>query len=444
MHKQLLYIILFLWFVIGFSQTEVYYLKDSKNVFNKESIKNADFNLLEETILEKHSNAAYWFKIPAFKTDSKFIFRIVYDRIYKANAYQNSLKLEELKNQRYLSYKISRENDVFIQVQPKLHSYIPIQFNSEEDAIFKEKNQLILNSFYYGFAFLIIIFNLFYYFLFKDDAFLYYSLFLITIVFGVFTMDGMLNFYNMNKFVNDFFMILNYTLMAYFSSKFMNSYLFLDAVYPRIKKFSYLIGVVIIAFGILFLVTENFYFLLSVSILVFALLLMYWIISVLLFKRNLYTKILMIAYVILLFSGIDFFVLKFLDLSVIDINSTTIKIGAFLEMIILSVAVLYRMKTLKADNEYMRKEIISYSIELKNLSNEISEEKHNINKNLETVLSAREDEIFKLIIDGKTNKEVASELNISVNTVKFHVKNIYEKLHIKSRKEALLISKTQY
>ena len=34
---------------------------------------------------------------------------------------------------------------------------------------------------------------------------------------------------------------------------------------------------------------------------------------------------------------------------------------------------------------------------------------------------------------------ISAELNISVNTVKFHIKNIYEKLNIKSRKEALNI-----
>jgi DNA-binding CsgD family transcriptional regulator len=126
-------------------------------------------------------------------------------------------------------------------------------------------------------------------------------------------------------------------------------------------------------------------------------------------------------------------VLKFLGISVININSTTIKIGAFIEMIILSIAVLYRVKILKIENRQMKDEIIKYSKEIKELSTNNEDEKKN---NLEA-LSIREKEIFCLIVIKKTNKEISTELNISINTVKFHVKNIYEKLDIKSRKEAI-------
>ena len=435
MHKKLLYIILFLWCGAVFSQTEIYYFKDSDNVYNIETIKNAEFSLLNKTVLERHSNTTYWFKIPAYKTNAKYIFRIPYDRIHNANAFQNAKKIKKLKNQRYVSYKISRGDHVYIQVKPTLHCYIPIDFNTEEKSILKEKKQLLLNSFYYGFAFLVIVYNLFYFFLFKDDAFLYYSLLLMSITFGLFIMDGMLNFLNIPDFIDDFLMTLNYVILGYVSSKFANSYLFLDMFYPKLKKFSYSVGVCIIISAILYLVFKNYYYLLVLNILVFSLLVIYWCSAVLLFKRNIYTKILVFAYVIFLISGIDFFILKFLGVSAIDTNSTNIKVGAFLEMIILSVAVLYRMKTLKEDNHFMRNEIISYSIEIKNLSEEISEEKQNALEKLETVLSVREDEIFQLIVKGKSNKEIGSQLNISVNTVKFHIKNIYEKLNIKSRKE---------
>ncbi len=53
-------------------------------------------------------------------------------------------------------------------------------------------------------------------------------------------------------------------------------------------------------------------------------------------------------------------------------------------------------------------------------------------------LSKQESTIKELIISGKSNKEIANELFISVNTVKTHISNIYSKLNISSRKELLL------
>jgi len=50
-------------------------------------------------------------------------------------------------------------------------------------------------------------------------------------------------------------------------------------------------------------------------------------------------------------------------------------------------------------------------------------------------LSERQKEILQCIIDGKSYKMIGSELFISIDTVKFHVKNIYEILQIHSRHE---------
>ena len=47
-------------------------------------------------------------------------------------------------------------------------------------------------------------------------------------------------------------------------------------------------------------------------------------------------------------------------------------------------------------------------------------------------LSSREIEVLKLVAAGKLNKEIASELNISINTVLTHRKNMTAKLGIKS------------
>jgi len=50
-------------------------------------------------------------------------------------------------------------------------------------------------------------------------------------------------------------------------------------------------------------------------------------------------------------------------------------------------------------------------------------------------LTEREGEIALLLLKGRTYKAVASELYLSENTVKTHVKNIYSKLNIRSRME---------
>ncbi|MCW9034454.1 MAG: response regulator transcription factor [Rhodospirillales bacterium] len=55
---------------------------------------------------------------------------------------------------------------------------------------------------------------------------------------------------------------------------------------------------------------------------------------------------------------------------------------------------------------------------------------------LET-LSPRETELLKALADGLTNSQIAKSLNISLNTVKFHLKNLYQKLGVGSRSQAI-------
>ena len=53
-------------------------------------------------------------------------------------------------------------------------------------------------------------------------------------------------------------------------------------------------------------------------------------------------------------------------------------------------------------------------------------------------LSKRETEVVKLVLQGKSNKQIALSLDISVRTVEFHLKNIYAKFQVSSRIELIL------
>jgi DNA-binding NarL/FixJ family response regulator len=89
--------------------------------------------------------------------------------------------------------------------------------------------------------------------------------------------------------------------------------------------------------------------------------------------------------------------------------------------------------------------ILEAIIELKNggspMSNEIARKvvmafnrKNNID--LEH-LSVRENEILELLVRGLMYKEIAAMLHISIETVKRHCFNIYQKLHVTNRSEAI-------
>ncbi|GGG81849.1 DNA-binding response regulator [Parapedobacter pyrenivorans] len=55
-------------------------------------------------------------------------------------------------------------------------------------------------------------------------------------------------------------------------------------------------------------------------------------------------------------------------------------------------------------------------------------------------LSDRETETLQLLVNGYSYKMIAAELNLSIDTIRFHIKKIYDKLHVHSATEA--VSKT--
>lgn len=52
-------------------------------------------------------------------------------------------------------------------------------------------------------------------------------------------------------------------------------------------------------------------------------------------------------------------------------------------------------------------------------------------------LTPHEKRLLKLLVDGYNYTTAAAELNVSFNTIKFHVRHIYEKLQVHSKSEAV-------
>ncbi len=67
---------------------------------------------------------------------------------------------------------------------------------------------------------------------------------------------------------------------------------------------------------------------------------------------------------------------------------------------------------------------------------EVALDKEKINSESPNSLTEREVQILQLAITNKTNAEIAEEIFLSVNTVKYHLKHVYNKLGVSSRLEA--------
>jgi DNA-binding NarL/FixJ family response regulator len=55
-----------------------------------------------------------------------------------------------------------------------------------------------------------------------------------------------------------------------------------------------------------------------------------------------------------------------------------------------------------------------------------------------TLLSIREEQILMMLSQGYANKMIAQKLELSIDTVCSHLKRVYNKLHVKSRTEAVI------
>lgn len=59
-------------------------------------------------------------------------------------------------------------------------------------------------------------------------------------------------------------------------------------------------------------------------------------------------------------------------------------------------------------------------------------------QNAKPILTNREREVFELLVQDKTTKEIAKQLFISEKTVRNHISNVMQKLGVKGRSQAVV------
>lgn len=236
-----------------------------------------------------------------------------------------------------------------------------------------------------------------------------------------------------------FALSISMALMLYFIPAFL--YRFLKLKWAVKENIQYLIlSVIFFVISILgILLNFNFYIMANI---IFYISILYLFILGFLHYKNIKDDT--IKFMVKILGLITIFIYPILVYQLILLNKNTLDIGSiditlvlfyiWWNLVMLGYLLWYFIGIIKNKNMFVNKESIN-----KDLEN--NEKQENINKNIQSIkeesinLTKREKEILSFLLAGKTNKEVALILDISLNTVNNHVANIYDKSGVKNRVE---------
>ena len=54
------------------------------------------------------------------------------------------------------------------------------------------------------------------------------------------------------------------------------------------------------------------------------------------------------------------------------------------------------------------------------------------------MLTQREEDVIKLLLEGLSNKQISEKLSVTYNTTKAHIESIYRKLNVSNRVQAVI------
>jgi len=121
-----------------------------------------------------------------------------------------------------------------------------------------------------------------------------------------------------------------------------------------------------------------------------------------------------------------------------------IGIGIFSVLMVSFLYLFFNLKRKNQDLELEQKnsEIQKYLLKINSLENKVLADEGKPETDLDEKLkdlelTKRERDVLKLVMEGHSNEEISQKMFISKNTVKSHVKNIYNKLDVKNRIQAV-------
>ena len=288
---------------------------------------------------------------------------------------------------------------------------------------------------YYGVALMLLFINLVCFVIFDEKLFMFYTLALGGVLAVFFYNDGLLGLFGIASTENPFLLqsLLLWVAVG-FSALFASKYLNLEEFFPKLKFITSPLlvvagGLVISAFLMDNTVTGYTANFVSLSILG-----CYFVAGVLLFSKKNYAKFYAIASFIPLVFAIDFFVLKNIGINFLSTDTVHIKVAGLVEMLILTYAIVYRMRAIKEEHVLRQTEMRIFLKRQETLNRQsavkLMEEVYLENLIMHYDLDGLQIKLLQYISEGKDNAKIARKLKTTEQEIEFLTKELYNKLEI--------------
>ena len=299
---------------------------------------------------------------------------------------------------------------------------------------------LFRKGLYYGFAIMVVLLNLLCYFIFEEKVFLFYSMALAGITSTFFLSDGLFELIGVNITNIEAMQSTLLLIATGFGVLFATKYLTLSEFFPRVKYIA--IGAMGFAFMMVFSawISETQFFTTVANSMLVGLIGMYFLIGILLFSKKNYAKFYVIASAIPLLFAFDYFVLNSSGISFLNTESFHLKAAAIVEMLILTYAIMYRMKAIKEEHQLRQTELRIFlkRQEVLNRTNtaKLMQDVYLENLIMQYDLDGLEIKLLQYISEGKENAKIARKLKTTEVEIEFLTKELYDKLEISEQIQA--------
>lgn len=413
--------------------------------------------LADNQHLPFHNSGVYWFKIDienkhpgkdliiSIKNphlDSVFLFQRLSSGIIVTDTAGNNFKHKDNTYLRYVRFRVDgNSTTVWLKTRLKKEILFPVTVNTVVDFYQAEGLSLLKLGIYYGFAVIVLLTNIILYFSFREPKFLYYSLLILMIALLYAYADGLYALVSRNP------LWLNYASLpvmlgaAIASVIFSVKFLELDNTYTYLYRISIALLILMALCFLAYVIFDWTGACILGNMILPLLLTLYWLVALSRFKRQTAARFFVFASTLSLLFTLNFFIFRFIGLDFLNLVPGELKIGNILQMFILSIGILHRVKILHKEHAFYREEIQRYLkgrtvVELEEKGTEPARDAF-AQLQEQFSLSERELDVLKLLADGHTNQQIGDRLYLSANTVKFHIRNIYLKMGINNRTQAV-------